>query len=66
MPNKKDEDYIQNNTSFWDRTKMAFTPGDVSDKIKGLKDVADENVRQQQLEAIRKKRMQTPGTGNGV
>ena len=43
---------------FWDKLKVAVTPGDVSERSKKLRDIADSNEREEAMqEAIRRKRM---------
>lgn len=51
----------QEKTTFWQKAKVAFTPGDVSDRSRELSSMADateaDERRKAELEAIRRKRM---------
>lgn len=66
MANEATRKKIDEHTSFWQKTKTAFMPGDVSERTKALEQMADDNIeadKRAQAEAIRRKRMQTQGTG---
>jgi hypothetical protein len=61
---------IKDKVSTWDKFKIGITPRlDVHERDKQLEDLADAKVREEkrqaELEALRRKRMNTPGTGQG-
>jgi hypothetical protein len=57
MASQREQKRISDNVSAWDQFKTLITPGDVSDKQRQLSAIADQNEREAQVEAIRKRRM---------